>query len=66
VPRVRLRMADESELSEEEIALIVALQKGQKLRVEDPLCLALAARGLLRIEDDAPVLTPAGEGYGRD
>jgi hypothetical protein len=59
-------MADESELSEEEIALIVALQKGGKPRGENPLCLALAARGLLRIDHDAGVLTPAGESYGRD
>jgi hypothetical protein len=66
VPRVRLIMADDSELSEEEIALLVALQQGQKPRLEDPLCLALEARGLVRIDDESAVLTPAGEGYGRD
>jgi hypothetical protein len=59
-------MADDAELSEDEVALIVALQKGGNPRVENPLCLALVARGLVRIEDDAPVLTPAGDSYGRD
>jgi hypothetical protein len=59
-------MADASDLTEEEIALIVAIQKGTPPRADDPLCHALAARGLVRLADDRITLTPAGEAYGRE
>lgn len=52
------------EMSEDEIAMIVALHKGTDPRPEDPVCLALEARGLARRAADASwELTPAGVSY---
>lgn len=56
-------MADLRDLSEEEIAMLVALQQGRSPRAQDPLCKALDARGLLRFEAGSWTLTPAGAAY---
>lgn len=51
-------------LSEDEIALIVALHHGNDARPDDPLCKALEARGLAhRSKESSWELTQAGVEY---
>jgi hypothetical protein len=62
-------MADFSNLSEDEVALIVAMQGGFEPRAEDPLVKALEARGIARGEPDrgnAWSLTDSGFAYRPD
>ena len=56
--------AGHEQMSEEEIAMIVALHNGTEPRPEDPMCLALEARGLARRAAGASwELTPDGVRY---
>lgn len=60
------QMADFTELSEEEAALIVAMQGGFEPRAEDTLVKALEARGIARAGETggkAWSLTEAGAAY---
>ena len=62
-------MADFRNLSEDEVALIVAMQGGFEPRAEDPLVKALEARGIARGQTDhghAWSLTDLGVAYRAD
>ena len=39
---------DHEQMSEDEVAMIVALDHGSEPRLDDPICKALEARGLAR------------------
>jgi hypothetical protein len=55
---------DHDPLSEDEIAMMVALHHGNEPSPDDPLCNALEARGLARRSaESAWELTPAGVDY---
>jgi hypothetical protein len=65
----RIEMADLRNLSEDEVALIVAMQGGFEPRAEVPLVKALEARGIARgVADcgDAWSLTELGVAYRPD
>ena len=60
-------MADTRDMSEEEIAMIVALVNGQDPAGEDPLCKALEARGLVTRTDAAGwTFTEAGAAFCKE
>jgi len=62
-------MADYRNLSEDEVALIVAMQGGYEPRAEDPLVKALEARGVARASQtngQTWSLTDAGVEYRPD
>ena len=51
------------EMSDDELALIVAIDKGHEPRESDPLSSALKARGLIQTDAGAWRLTEAGASY---
>ena len=52
--------ADHDQMSEDEVAMIVALDHGNEPRLDDPVCKALEARGLARSAGSSWELTPEG------
>ena len=59
---------DSKDMSDDEKAMLVALQHGNRPRDEDPIAKALEARGLVERTGDGSSweLTPAGVGYVAD
>jgi HAD superfamily hydrolase (TIGR01549 family) len=62
-PRATRDTADAEQMSEEELALMVAIEKGHEPRDADPLSIALKARGLVQSDAGAWSLTEAGASY---
>jgi hypothetical protein len=56
---------DSTDMSDDENAMLVALQHGNRPRDEDPVAKALEARGLVGRSSDGSSweLTPSGAGY---
>jgi HAD superfamily hydrolase (TIGR01509 family) len=62
-PRTKGHAVNAPEISEEELALMVAIEKGYEPRVSDPLSRALKARGLVECAAGSWALTQAGTSY---
>ena len=62
-PRATGDDAHAEKMSEDELALMVAIEKGHAPRGSDPLGIALKARGLVRSDAGAWSLTTAGASY---
>jgi hypothetical protein len=62
-PRATGDAANAEAMSDDELALMVAIEKGHQPRGSDPLSIALNARGLIQCDAGAWSLTKAGASY---